>query len=229
MPLGDGVIHGYRMGLSSKGITMKRFMIAAAGAALFATAPAQAAVVVNFTPAGTPPSPGYSIINTFDNLSGVTVNAGQVKILTGNSGQGAQPAFGSDGSYLSVLGGGSATINFASSVSGFQFAWGSLDAYNKLTVTDTANNSYVYIPGGFTSGSNGNQVNAGTNGLFQATGTDGTRFTSIKLESTGNSFEIDNLAAAVPEPSTWALMIVGFGMVGGAMRRRTAMFTTATA
>ncbi|MBM6577743.1 PEP-CTERM sorting domain-containing protein [Microvirga sp. SRT01] len=25
---------------------------------------------------------------------------------------------------------------------------------------------------------------------------------------------------AVPEPSTWAMMIVGFGMVGGAMRRR---------
>ena len=29
--------------------------------------------------------------------------------------------------------------------------------------------------------------------------------------------------AFVPEPSTWAMMIAGFGMVGGAMRRRTAM------
>ncbi|MFT3976389.1 MAG: PEPxxWA-CTERM sorting domain-containing protein [Sphingomonas bacterium] len=28
------------------------------------------------------------------------------------------------------------------------------------------------------------------------------------------------IAAAVPEPATWALMIVGFGMVGAAMRRR---------
>ncbi len=27
----------------------------------------------------------------------------------------------------------------------------------------------------------------------------------------------------VPEPATWALMILGFGAVGGAMRRRTAM------
>ena len=208
---------------------MKRFMIAAAGAALFASAPANAAVVVNFTPAGTPPSPGYSVINTFDSLAGVTVNSGQAKILTGNSSQGAQPAFGSDGSYLSVLGGGSATIAFDTAVSGFEFAWGSLDAYNKLTVTDTADNSYVYIPGGFTSGSNGNQVNPGTNGLFTAIGTDGTKFKSIKLESTGNSFEIDNLAVAVPEPSTWALMIFGFGLVGGAMRRRNAMFATATA
>lgn len=29
------------------------------------------------------------------------------------------------------------------------------------------------------------------------------------------------LADAVPEPSTWTLMILGFGMVGGAMRRKT--------
>ena len=28
------------------------------------------------------------------------------------------------------------------------------------------------------------------------------------------------LAAGVPEPATWGLMILGFGMVGGAMRRR---------
>lgn len=32
-------------------------------------------------------------------------------------------------------------------------------------------------------------------------------------------------AGAVPEPATWALMIVGFGAVGGAMRRRSAVRT----
>jgi len=30
----------------------------------------------------------------------------------------------------------------------------------------------------------------------------------------------DNLSAAVPEPATWALMILGFGLTGAAMRRR---------
>jgi hypothetical protein len=30
-------------------------------------------------------------------------------------------------------------------------------------------------------------------------------------------------AAAVPEPASWALMISGFGLVGGAMRRTRAM------
>ena len=33
------------------------------------------------------------------------------------------------------------------------------------------------------------------------------------------SFEGD-LVAAVPEPATWALMILGFGIVGSALRRR---------
>jgi PEP-CTERM motif len=34
------------------------------------------------------------------------------------------------------------------------------------------------------------------------------------------TFNIGN--AAVPEPATWAMMIVGFGLIGGAMRRRKA-------
>jgi hypothetical protein len=34
------------------------------------------------------------------------------------------------------------------------------------------------------------------------------------------AFRIDG---AVPEPATWGLMIVGFGLVGGAMRRRAAV------
>ena len=34
-------------------------------------------------------------------------------------------------------------------------------------------------------------------------------------------------AGGVPEPATWAMMIGGFGLVGGALRRRTASFGTA--
>ncbi|HEX8445326.1 MAG TPA: FxDxF family PEP-CTERM protein [Sphingomonas sp.] len=38
--------------------------------------------------------------------------------------------------------------------------------------------------------------------------------------STSFSGTIDFSVAAVPEPASWALMIGGFGLVGGAMRRR---------
>lgn len=34
-----------------------------------------------------------------------------------------------------------------------------------------------------------------------------------------------NIASAVPEPATWAMMIAGFGLVGGAMRRRNTVRT----
>ncbi len=40
-------------------------------------------------------------------------------------------------------------------------------------------------------------------------------------DSTGFNFSL-SLAAGVPEPATWAMMIVGFGLVGGAMRTRAA-------
>jgi hypothetical protein len=45
--------------------------------------------------------------------------------------------------------------------------------------------------------------------------------TGFSLSSSRNSAEIDNLAvgSAVPEPTTWAMMLVGFGAVGFAMRR----------
>jgi hypothetical protein len=38
-----------------------------------------------------------------------------------------------------------------------------------------------------------------------------------------DNLSVVNNAGAVPEPATWALMILGFGAVGGAMRRRQAV------
>lgn len=42
----------------------------------------------------------------------------------------------------------------------------------------------------------------------------------------GLTVTADALVAGVPEPATWALMIVGFGAVGGAMRRKQASMTS---
>lgn len=54
----------------------------------------------------------------------------------------------------------------------------------------------------------------------------GTKFYSVNLTTgaatlLGNTAGLRNIAiAAVPEPATWGLMIVGFGMMGSAMRYR---------
>ena len=42
----------------------------------------------------------------------------------------------------------------------------------------------------------------------------------------GVAFAPVALVAAVPEPATWGMMILGLGLVGGGMRRRKHMYTT---
>jgi hypothetical protein len=60
---------------------------------------------------------------------------------------------------------------------------------------------------------------------FTTVATNGTDFTSVTISSTVgfdkfNHFEISGLAPAVPEPSTWAMMILGFGGIGFMAYRR---------
>lgn len=58
-------------------------------------------------------------------------------------------------------------------------------------------------------------------GIIQFNGT----FTSISFTDTtenwhGITVGIAGIAGGVPEPATWAMMIIGFGLVGATMRRR---------
>ena len=67
-----------------------------------------------------------------------------------------------------------------------------------------------------------NSTNANGTGTIASTGT----FRVTNFDPTGDNtpFAIDGTVAAasspVPEPASWAMMIVGAGLVGGAMRRR---------
>ncbi len=137
-----------------------------------------------------------------------------------------------DTNYLSVLGGGGVSIDFSAltsiAVHAFEFDWGSIDNYNTLTIHSNMGD-LVIVPGtsSFPNLADGNQVIPGTNGLFQVVGSAGQVFTGITLQSTGNSFEIDNLAVPVPEPATWAMMIVGMGLMGVALRSRRQALATA--
>ena len=85
----------------------------------------------------------------------------------------------------------------------------------------TGSDNYYYLTGLFVSGNGlGFTTAAGTNAnLFDSLG-------QYRLNTT-NPFQSGFVTAtssaatpAVPEPATWALMIIGFGAIGFAMRRR---------
>ncbi|WP_375420008.1 PEPxxWA-CTERM sorting domain-containing protein [uncultured Sphingomonas sp.] len=172
---------------------------------------------------GASPSNGYTVINTFDTAAGLIGEKFQIKVPPAD-GSGAPPANSQPAgtAYLSVLNGGFATYTFMNAVKSFQFDWGSIDSYNQLTIGSSTGIDIV-IPGSssFENPANGNQSDPSTNGLFTITGDEGEFFTNVTFSSTGNSFEVDNLAiAAVPEPATWAMMLIGFGLIGATARYR---------
>ena len=49
----------------------------------------------------------------------------------------------------------------------------------------------------------------------------GAKFNEVVLNVTQPNFEVDNVAiGGVPEASTWAMMLIGFGGLGGLMLQR---------
>jgi hypothetical protein len=122
--------------------------------------------------------------------------------------------------YETVEGGGSATLTAAASISNFQFYMGSPDSFNSMTIAfvNPAMSPLVLsgeaIWGGTPPG-NGDQSEGFTvNYHFDAP------VKSITFASNTNSFEFDKLAGGVPEPASWALMILGFGGAGAMVRNR---------
>jgi hypothetical protein len=136
----------------------------------------------------------------------------------------ATPA-GDTTNYLSILGGRSETLTFSGVQNRFGLYWGSIDSYNSvafylgnsatpfLTLFGNTLNAVPAL------GFDGNQAAALTNAYVTFTGLS---FDKTVLASSGNSFEFDNISygvGAVPEPSTWAMMLLGFAGIGFAYRR----------
>lgn len=210
---------------------MKKRVLPVAALALTLPAAANAAIMWSFTPGAASPSTGFTVINTFDTAAGITGSNFQIKTPPAD-GNGAPPAnsIPSGTPYLSVLSGGLANISLGGLFSRVQFDWGSIDAYNFLKVFTTGGDPLIIPGGNFITPANGDQASPGTNGLFTLYGTAGEKFSGLELSSSGNSFEIDNLAVgSVPEPALWGMMIVGFGSIGFASRRRRNTKQTVTA
>lgn len=212
---------------------MKSFVLAAIAIGGLATG-AQAAVSITFNPGGSAafnaPIDSGVLVADFGtpagNLQpyggpGVFSPGGGGVFVTNVGGQAARPAFGSTGGYAAVFNGGSFAINFAASQV-FSFTLGSLDPSNNVRLL-FANNTFIDYLGPVLNGAlteNGNQTVNTQNGrvIFDAQG--GSSIVGAVFTSGQNSFEFDNIVTAVPEPGTWAMMILGFGIAGWQLRAR---------
>jgi hypothetical protein len=74
-------------------------------------------------------------------------------------------------------------------------------------------------------GANFDYKAAGFTGSTSAFGTKTIGNVILQAHNTGADYSVhwDNLSANVPEPATWAMMIMGFGLAGAILRRRSAV------
>jgi PEP-CTERM motif len=207
---------------------IRTLLMAAAAAAAFA-APASAAITISLTSQNAPLAlqPGEQLVADFNvaatpdavllpgfdlDLVGATV--GFKEGVSGYSG--TLP--GNATHYLTIPGNASAKLTSLAGLKTFSFYMGSADTYNSIRFKGDNGFDVTLNGGQFTQGYVGQSWSWGKRVNFDF-GND--RVTEVILSSTGNSFEVDSFAVtAVPEPATWAMMIMGFGVAGALLRRR---------
>ncbi len=195
---------------------------------LAAAALATSAGAVTVTSVAGAPDPGPTALQTilFDFESATPQLTGSYTLATGSvGGQYAAPAL--DTTQYAVVpmagaGGGTATLDLtglANPLKSFSFYWGSIDGYNTLELLN-GNTVFATILGSDLPPANGDQGAAITNRRVNFMLAPGEVVTSVRFTSTQAAFEFDDFAGAVPEPANWAMLIMGFGLIGGAARLR---------
>lgn len=203
-------------------------LITASVAALLASTAAQAAVVGSLGNNGgaaiSLSSAGLGAGGSFASLVGGTVYSSDQPFADIPAGSVYENKFLAAG----PTAGTTATLTFAptSNVNDLTFLWGSPDLYNSLTITSTLGAVATFD---VSASSLNFAVTNGNQGFSQYVTFKTTAFgefiQSVKFTNVTyqNAFEAANFSVSgVPEASTWAMMVLGLGVVGLSMRRRAA-------
>ncbi len=196
---------------------MRNLMILAAVAAAVGGSAGAMTITSSTNGPDTGPAGNQHVIDDFNSAAGLS---GTYSLVSGSvSGQYAAP-FQDATQYLAVRAGQTASLAISPAVKSLSFYWGSIDTYNTVTFfsgsTQVGSFNGSQIPAAPADGSQGNPVNnRRVNFSF-----DGAEVSSVQFSSSQNAFELDTVAAAVPEPATWVMLLAGFGLVGMTARRR---------
>jgi hypothetical protein len=194
------------------------------------------AVTVTGVGMNNPRPAGQSLLVDWDNPASAGFMSGNFAVVSGSASTYAEPGLNYGQKYLVVPGSGnsgSATLNFVGSpwenwkFTSLSLIWGSVDPSNTVKIwTIGGNEPVVTITGPMIGTASGNQSSLASNRLVNWTWNDPVGISKIDFGSGQIAFEAGDLwaersmTAAVPEPTTWAMLIVGFGAAGAAMRRR---------
>jgi hypothetical protein len=204
----------------------KTFAFATAAFAALGLAASSVQAGITYVGYGTALPTGEKLVTDFNPtiLPAGYALGGTGEFLSGTTGDGAAPAYSANtydtGTYLSVLGAQTETLTITKpDVDQISVYVGSLDTYNTIAFV-AGGHTYTYTGAeleAYTGGiANGDQSSSLTNGRF--TFSFGAPISSVTFSSSENSFEIADIAANVPEPGTWALMIAGVAMMGAGLR-----------
>jgi hypothetical protein len=212
---------------------MRKALLMTTGLAWLALTGAASAITVTLTPESAL-SPNYFVgqtvgSNTFSvGTDQWSLVSGTAEIETGTIAQFSADPLGDTTPYMSVEGGGTEQVVFGTARTSISIYWGSIDGdqgandnLNTLTLGGyTLTGADLVALGAL---GTGNQSSPLGNELVTITGLPA--FTTATFSSTRNAFEFT--LASVPEPSTWAMMMLGFAGLGYAAFRRNSKGQTA--
>ena len=216
-------------------VAVSSIILAAATAAQAATELANGSFEAPTTGASPGSSGSYAYPGTLIDSWTYMGDAGLIDAVTGTPWFADTPPQGYDGAqYAFVQATGSVSQTFNSGAGLFKVSW--LEASRPVVDGGCCKGDQTYnvvlddvVLGSFATLSGQQFLSRSLVGPVIAHGSHTLAFVGTDLLTGDNTSFIDKVSAGVPEPASWALMILGFGGAGAALRRRRGQAVSAAA